>query len=189
MESKICKSCGLEKSLESFYFRKENNAHRATCKACFDSKKAAWRAAHPDQTRVYALRSVTKYQRNNREKYLAYKRGYEAKRRANPTIQLSRRISTAMRDALRGSKNRQSWRKITGYELDELKTHLERQFTKGMRWENMGEWHIDHITPLSSFTFAGPDDPEVARAWALPNLRPLWAAENIKKKTKRTHLI
>ena len=68
-------------------------------------------------------------------------------------------------------------------------THLERQFLPGMTWGNRGEWHIDHIVPLASFTFTSPDDPEFRAAWALTNLRPLWAKDNIRKSAKRTHLI
>ena len=48
----------------------------------------------------------------------------------------------------------------------------------------MGEWHIDHIVPLASFVIAGPDDPELRRAWALTNLRPLWAKDNMRKGAK-----
>jgi len=51
----------------------------------------------------------------------------------------------------------------------------------GMGWHNMSEWHIDHIMPLASFNFTGLDDPAVREAWALSNLRPLWAADNIRK--------
>lgn len=76
-----------------------------------------------------------------------------------------------------------------GWTIAELRAHLERQFTKGMGWHNMGEWHIDHIVPISVFAISGPGDPEIRRAWALPNLRPLWAGENIKKNDKRLFLL
>src|SRR5699024_12539448 len=38
-------------------------------------------------------------------------------------------------------KNKRS-EKILGYSSDELKAHLEMQSTKGMSWDNYGEWHI-----------------------------------------------
>lgn len=59
--------------------------------------------------------------------------------------------------------------------------HLERQFLPGMTWENRGEWHIDHIRPLCSFQFQTPDCPQFREAWALTNLQPLWAQDNLKK--------
>jgi hypothetical protein len=73
--------------------------------------------------------------------------------------------------------------------MEELKTHLGRQFLRGMGWHNMGQWHIDHIIPLSSFTITGPDDPELRRAWALTNLRPLWAVDNLTKRDKQEVLL
>lgn len=42
-------------------------------------------------------------------------------------------------------------------------------------------WHIDHKIPKSAFNFETPEDIDFKRCWALKNLQPLWAAENIKK--------
>jgi 5-methylcytosine-specific restriction endonuclease McrA len=90
---------------------------------------------------------------------------------------------------LLAGKGGRSTEELIGYTVSDLRDHIERQFLRGMTWDNYGEWHIDHIVPLSSFTITGPDDPELRRAWALTNLRPLWATENLQKHKKRTHLI
>jgi hypothetical protein len=82
-----------------------------------------------------------------------------------------------------------SWREFVDYSVEELVAHLERQFLKGMSWENMGEWHIDHIVPLAAFTITGADDPELRRAWALTNLRPIWAKENLRKGARVASLL
>lgn len=63
------------------------------------------------------------------------------------------------------------------------------QFLPGMSWDNMAEWHIDHILPLASFSYASASDPEFRAAWALTNLRPLWSAENMQKGAKRVLLL
>ena len=78
---------------------------------------------------------------------------------------------------------------MLGYPLSELVAHLERQFTKGMTWDAFrnGGIHIDHIIPLSSFDLT--DEAEWRAAWALTNLRPLWAAENIRKSNRVLHLV
>lgn len=86
-------------------------------------------------------------------------------------------------------KNSRLTESLIGYSFAELKDHLEKQFVYGMSWENMGEWHVDHIIPLSSFTISGADDPEIKRAWGMPNLRPLWAKANIIKKDKMEFLL
>jgi len=60
---------------------------------------------------------------------------------------------------------------ILGYSADELKVHIENQFTIEMSWDNYGEWHIDHIKPIS--TFNKKTKPSIVNA--LSNLRPMWA--------------
>lgn len=66
-----------------------------------------------------------------------------------------------------------------GYSTDDLIKHLESMFCKGMSWDNYGEWHIDHIVPVSFLLENGVND--VCLINSLKNLRPLWAAENISK--------
>lgn len=87
----------------------------------------------------------------------------------------------------RGKSN--FWRQSLDYSVDDLKKHLERQFAKGMTWDNFGEWHIDHIVPVVSFNLSEYGDKEFKACWALSNLRPLWAKENRDKWHRRTHLL
>lgn len=94
-----------------------------------------------------------------------------------------------MHRALGRGKAGRSWREFVPYTLDDLMAHLERQFLPGMTWANRGEWHIDHIRPLCSFKFTTPDDAEFRAAWALSNLRPLWALDNIRKNGRRDLLL
>jgi len=63
-------------------------------------------------------------------------------------------------------------------------THLEGLFKPGMSWANHGAWHIDHIRPRSAFTYSSPTDRDFADCWALSNLQPLWAEENLRKAAK-----
>ena len=62
----------------------------------------------------------------------------------------------------------------------ELKEHLEKQFKGGMNWDNRGEWHIDHIIPLSS----AKTKEELIKLNHYSNLQPLWAKENLCKGSK-----
>lgn len=63
-----------------------------------------------------------------------------------------------------------------GYTLKEFKDHFESLFLEGMNWDNHGEWHIDHIIPVSKF----PVD-KIERVNDLSNLQPLWGIDNLKK--------
>jgi hypothetical protein len=47
--------------------------------------------------------------------------------------------------------------------------------------------HIDHIVPLSSFDVDNPG--ELKAAWALSNLRPMWAKDNVEKADRRETLL
>ena len=69
---------------------------------------------------------------------------------------------------------------IVGCTPQELKEHLENQFVSGMTWENRNEWHIDHITPLSS----AKSEEELYKLCHYTNLQPLWAEDNLKKSNK-----
>ncbi len=88
-----------------------------------------------------------------------------------------------------GSKLGDSFFKKLGYTVEELKSHLESQFVKGMSWKNYTKcadkrrrvWQIDHIIPQSHLPYSGFDHPNFRMVWALSNLRPIWARDNLKK--------
>lgn len=155
------------------------------CRSCGSEAQKAYRARHPGR----AQESIRKWTVANREKRREIDRLKSARRRLRPEVRLNNRISCAVWRGLKDRKAGRTWAELVGYELRELTQHIERQFLKGMSWENMGEWHIDHITPLSSFSFTEAHDADFKRAWALPNLRPLWAVDNVEKSDKRTCLV
>lgn len=69
---------------------------------------------------------------------------------------------------------------LVGCSPQELKIHLEQKFIYGMSWDNQGEWHIDHIIPLSS----AETEEELYKLCHFTNLQPMWALDNIKKGSK-----
>jgi hypothetical protein len=99
------------------------------------------------------------------------------------------KMGDLIRDALKRGGSTPKFEDFVGYSTSDLKVHLEAQFTKDMTWEKfrLGQIHIDHIVPISSFDLSDPDD--LRRAWAITNLRPLWAKDNLKKSNKRIYLI
>jgi len=120
---------------------------------------------------------------------------YEGRRRriaADPAFHIRLTVSSRIAQtlAIRGtSKRSRSWEQVVGYSLAELRSHLERQFTGRMSWDNYGKWHVDHIVPIAAFDIKSPDDDAFKACWALANLRPLWAVANQRKHAKRLHLI
>lgn len=71
---------------------------------------------------------------------------------------------------------------ILGYSRDELMENIRGKFLDGMSWDNYGEWHIDHIKPVSLFIKEGETRPEVINS--LENLQPLWKEDNLAKSNK-----
>lgn len=102
-------------------------------------------------------------------------------RSVNVAIRLSARVRCGMRRDLRTKKGGRQWESLVGYTVAELMRHLEARFAPGMGWHNLSKWHVDHVRPLASFSFSSVDDPEFRAAWALTNLQPLWAEDNLRK--------
>ena len=68
------------------------------------------------------------------------------------------------------------------YSPEGLVEHIENLFVEHMTWDNQGTyWHLDHIRPHASFKYDSLDHPEFQECWALENLRPLKASENMSK--------
>jgi len=111
-------------------------------------------------------------------------------------------ISSAILQILKNnnsSKKGKSCLKYLPFTIEELKNHLESHFDIWMTWENHGVyrintwddndpstwvWHIDHIIPCDALPYTSMEDENFKKCWALSNLRPLSAKENIKKGNK-----
>lgn len=107
----------------------------------------------------------------------------------DPKYAMYHRLKRWMHKHLKDKLPSKKWTHFLGYTPQELATHLEKQFTKGMGWHNKGAWHIDHICAVSSFDIASVDSQEFRDCFGLANLRPLWAKENLEKSAKWEFLI
>lgn len=197
-----CKECVKAKARE---WRKENKIRKKLSDALYAKRKSmeisAYQRDYRQKNSAKAKEYFEEYSKKNREKLLRQKREYfqrpEVKERVNK-YQKSRRKSdpkyrlfSAFRSAVSGMvSGKIGATRHLPYTAEELCRHLERQFVKGMSWENYGDWHVDHITPCASFNISGdPKCNEFQACWALTNLRPMWASENMSKQDKITHLL
>ncbi len=125
-----------------------------------------------------------KWARANMQKIIAYGR---ERRRGSVQVRLACNLRTALSKALqRNFKKRASNLckqgsaiRDLGCSVDSLKIYLDEQFTSSMTWGNWGQWHIDHIVPLSRVDLM--DRCQLLKVVHYTNLQPLWAAENIRK--------
>lgn len=205
---RVCIRCGIEKDITEYGKNSsKKDGLMVYCRQCIAWFGALYRKRNPEKIKE----GQRKWQRENAE-YVKTKRREKADenaehiakvakawRDANPDklaeysrlrrLKPKRRIENAVRSGIvRGIRvGEKSGRKtfaLLGYSVAELMAHLEKQFQPGMTWDNYGDWHIDHIVPLSLFNYETLDDIDFKRAWALSNLQPLWALDNLKKMAK-----
>lgn len=105
-----------------------------------------------------------------------YKRRHYNK---NPLPQV---IRVMLRRCIHGKVKKDATFSMIGYTPSELMERIESMFSPGMTWDNYGDWHIDHIKPVSAFLNEGETDPSIINS--LSNLQPLWSCENLKKGAK-----
>jgi hypothetical protein len=100
------------------------------------------------------------------------------RRKSDPSFRLVESVRARMWAALKGRSDGALFSRL-GYTAAELMSWLENRFQPGMTWENYGKWHVDHIKPVCAFDQSVAT--EFAECWALENLQPLWAKDNIRK--------
>jgi len=170
-----------EKILKKGKEQRKNRSAEAKQKAKERTKK--WAKDNPEKVKVIRKRfnQSEKGKKRNREDAIKW-------RKINRN-RLSNNISRAMRSSLKKGKEGRHWEDLVGYTLQDLIEHIEKQFKKGMSWNNYNktDWNIDHIIPLDSWKFSSYKDREFKQCWALANLQPLWASENFVKSNKIIH--
>ena len=211
MSTKRCCTCKLEKDVSLFgKSTGQKDGLRKRCKECNNQGNAEYRARHPEASAAasanwakrnpekvkekqrrfvdrkganYSAEVMAKWRSENPDRANENQKRYTSK----PHVRIHRSIGSRLRGMLE-SKSESTFT-LVGYSRSELVAHLEKQFKNGMGWHNFGEWHIDHIVPLSSFSIANEHDPNLKSAWCLSNLRPIWAQENLRKSAKRIFLL
>ncbi len=203
---KKCSTCGIERGLCNFHkWKLSPDGYKRICKECrkLETKKyynnnsekiktmvSEYRKNNPekvkeikqkiydrDKKRILQVNKI--YRENNREKRNEYVRN---RKMNDPIFKLKHTMNSRIKIFLKIkkiSKHNKTF-EIIGCSPEELKIHLEKQFTEGMSWDNIGKWHIDHIFPLSS----GKTEEDIIKLCHYTNLQPLWAIDNIKKGNK-----
>jgi len=158
--------------------------------------KKLWRQRKKEEIKNY----MSEYRQKNKEKIKKQRKEYRQKYRkeisaeklliihTNPKAKIDNGFRVAIASDIKRnglSKNRHNWEKLVGYTKEHLMEHLEKQFKPEMNWENYGSyWHIDHIKPKSWFNYFSLEDEQFKKCWALENLQPLEATENLKKNNR-----
>src|ERR1700722_10563624 len=181
-----CKNCEIARANEY------NSKHREERKAY--SKK--FQKENPEYKK--------QWKEKNRDKE---NQKYNERIKTDPCFKLRRTVSRSvlrMLEKFGNNKDGHSVLEFFGYTIEELYSHLETLFTHsdnitpdGEIWMTMNnhgiydpktwndndsatwKWHIDHIIPHSELPYDTMDHPNFKKAWALSNIRPFSAKQNI----------
>lgn len=146
---------------------------------------------NPEKAEKIREQSRTQYHSRKKvperhQAYLAKAREYRRTRKQqDPEFALRCHLRCRLKELVRNGKctRNTSALQLTGATISELRTHIERQFKRGMSWKNYGaKWHIDHIIPCAAFDLS--DSRQQAICFNYLNLRPLWAKENLRKSNR-----
>lgn len=198
-----------------YFTSSKKTTRRATCIDCYKQYhtnniiriKAQIKAYREVNRELLSARNRTEKRReqnrrscrNNRAKINLRERN---KRKQDPVWRLRKYIGSKITRALasNGSHKNMSFLKAVPYTMKELKVHLEKQFEPWMTWVNHGpynrktwddndpttwKWSLDHIIPQSDLPYTSMTDDNFKKCWALSNLRPLSAKQNLIEGTIR----
>lgn len=206
---KKCSKCNIIKDYTEFHkYSKSKDGYRGQCKMCRNNynnlynkdyvkrpevkellKEKRQSEKYKESIRIYRQNNKDKlnkqkrnYRKNNRDKILQSKKDYYNRKKNDPLWLLTKRLRNRTTQAFRVSKwyKNTITRNILGDDYDIVYKHIENQFTEGMSWDNISEWHIDHIIPLS----LAKTEEELIKLCHYTNLQPLWIKDNLSKYNK-----
>lgn len=200
-----CKSCRKQDRFANLdYFIQADKKSRDKNKEKRRVKSIAYYHSHIEQKKSY---DQEYYATNKAQIISKHNVRDKIKRKENPNFRLRGIISIAIGDALKKngkSKNGDSSLKYLPYTIQELREYLEAQFEPWMTWDNWGvynsktwddndlttwKWQLDHIIPHSTFQYVSMEDQAFRDCWALSNLRPLSAKQNLLDGVNRSRHI
>lgn len=126
--------------------------------------------------RAYVRRATREWYVSNPGYHNAY---HKERRKTDPAFRVLSILRNRVNHALNGRAKTARTVQLIGCSVEELMEHIERQFTPGMSWANLGEWEVDHRAPCASFDLLDPEQQKRCFHWS--NLQPLWKVHNRAK--------
>jgi hypothetical protein len=166
------------------------------CPVCSGIRKKNYNKEHEEELKEYGRI----YTRKNKDKI---NRSRRDRRKNDPEYNIRRIVSSSVYGMIRSQSSSKNGSIIShlSYSLQDLKDHLEAQFEPWMSWNNWGKynaktwddndpstwtWNIDHIIPHSDLPYTSMTDENFRKSWALSNLRPLSAKQNLLDGVNKT---
>lgn len=206
MDTKVCSDCKIEKNRDDYYIKNRKTGQiESYCKSCSKIRRVKRdqrfreKGLHKRQPKVIDVlttcsccgeRKLTlenfRIQTNgiNFEKVCKSCKYEKIKDRllSDPLYKMKQYLRSMIRSRLKGNgyTKKSKTYDILGIDYLGFKEHFEKLFSEGMTWDNHGEWHYDHIIPISS----AKTYDELIKLNHYTNFQPLWSNDNLKKGTK-----
>lgn len=137
-----------------------------------------------ERRRIERINKSIEYRNSDeyKEKKKEKSRNKFKRRMANPLHNFKKKLRNCIRNSFTrsGYSKKAKAHSILGADWDVVRKHFEDRFKEGMTWDNYGEWHIDHIIPIS----LARNEDDVIKLNHYTNLQPLWGYENMDKSNK-----
>lgn len=173
--NKNCREYGRKTNWEASKKWKERNKELVKERARKKYLEAV--AKDPEYSKKRRLKNLEKSREASRLWKIRHRQGPISKAEL-----LNERVRSHIRTTIKNFKIQKKSRtfEMLGYEPIDLVRHLESLFIFGMTWKNYGEWHIDHIKPVSWHDIKSEGD--IKKCWSLKNLKPRWSTTKIAEK-------
>lgn len=187
MEIKICSKCKQEKPISEFgKNKKRKDGLKVYCKECRKKNGSLYYSKNKESINEKHKKHYHKNKESINERHKKWRKenkGYmttysKERRKVDVIYRISGNLRTRIWWAVKNNKLNSSIEYL-GCDVGFYKKYLESLFTEGMSWDNYGEWHIDHIRPISSFDLL--EEEEMVECFNYKNTQPLWAFDNLSK--------
>lgn len=131
------------------------------------------------RNKEYSKKYYTENKNKIQKRHNAY---FKTRKKYDLNFKLAYNLRTRISHAINRNSKGGSTIKDLGWSIDQFKQYISLKFQTKMSWKNYGQWHLDHIIPLSSFNLT--DRPQFLKACHYTNYQPLWATDNFKKGNK-----
>lgn len=187
---RVCSKCEIEKDILEYH--RVGDKFRYKCKQCISVETKEYRNRNRDKL----IERSKRYNNRNKEKMTEYNKLYAKtnkvplnekrkvkqieKYKSDTIYRLTVNIRNQINRAFKNFKKSKKSQEILGCTINEFRVYIELLFLDGMTWENQGEWHLDHIRPLSW----AQTEEEIYRLNHYTNFQPMWGIDNIRKGNK-----
>ena len=204
MDSKTCSKCKITKTI-NFFHKRSDGYLRSRCVDCSREDRKKYELENKEIISIRNKNDYQRrkdYHKEHNKRYRELNKDYEKERQKvwssknrksinernlkyreenlkDPLFKIKESIRSLIRVSIKSSGYSKSTKtsKILGCSIDDFKKYIESQFQDGMSWENHGDWHLDHKTPISW----AESEEKVYELNHYTNFQPLWSKDNLSK--------